>query len=177
MDYISSIGIKISNITAGGIPPSWLIWGMLVLLEDALPHIHHRGGWRAGWRLAPRWAVTEGTIRTSASISQGLANIPNEYAKWGKSALFSSLFSPTVPNSVTKVSLCEGKWGVPRWSAAVNHLDVLYINVCLLCGASACVFKDLNLKVKIIRAFCACIENPRIYCCLFMPVISGGFFL
>lgn len=81
------------------------------------------------------------------------------------------------PNSFTKVSLCERKWRVSRWSAAVNHLDVLNINVCLLCSASACVFKDLNLKVKIIRAFCACIENQRSYCCLFMPVISVFFAL
>lgn len=53
----------------------------------------------------------------------------------------SALFVLLCPNGFTKMSLCERERCVSRWSAAaVNHLDLLYVNICLFCGASVCIF-------------------------------------
>lgn len=110
---------------------------MFVLLEDAPAHIHHGEVWRAGRRPAPRWAVTEGKNGTPASISRGLANITNEYANRGKECAFClPRFLLQCPNGFTKMSLCERKWWVSRWSAAVN---LLYMNICPF---SMCILKD-----------------------------------
>lgn len=98
IDYIYSIGIKISNITAGRIPPSWLIWGMLALLEDAPPHIHHRGVWRAGWRLAERsQKARSGHPHPSL---RDLPTSPMNMQSGGRARFFSFLFSPTVPKQL-----------------------------------------------------------------------------
>lgn len=144
IDYIYSIGIKNSNITAGRILPSWLIWGMLVLLEDAPPHIHHRGlaSWvEAGASLSGHRRHDRDTrIHLSGTCQhhQWICKVREECA------FFLPYFLLRCPNSFTKVSLCERKWRVSRWSAAVNHLDVPYcISMFVSCAEPQCVFSRI----------------------------------